>query len=120
MQTTFRPRHHVAEQSHKIADYKTRHLVYKCLNTVVCQPFGAVHHRSMCERFYRSHTNKCRKIQIDGAQLSPSPFEIGSDECVRFSIEALYSPKSSCTRDFFDKHAMKLRINAMSLDHHLF
>ena len=70
----------------------------------------------MCERLHCCHADEGCNIEISNIDLISMSIEIASNQCINVSVDRLDIFEAPNPRDLFSKDAVKLGIDAVSVD----
>jgi hypothetical protein len=100
----------------QIPDHEVGYFVHKLFCFFVGEDVRAAQDRSVCQRLHCCHADEGCDIEIGNIDLISMRVEIASNECINVLVDRLDIFESANTRDLFGKDAMKLGIDAMSVD----
>jgi hypothetical protein len=106
----------VRSRRSQIPDHQARYVVHKLSCFPVSEDVWAMQDCRMCQRFYYCHDDEGREIGIGDVDLISMCLEIAPDQCITLSDIGLDIFEPPNTWDLFRKYAMKLGIDAVSVD----
>ena len=106
----------VRSRCSQISDDQARYVVYKLSCFLVCKDVWATQDGRMCQRFHYCHDDEGREVEIGDIDLIAMCLEIASNQCITISDIGLDIFEPSNSWNLFRKDAMKLGIDAVSVD----